>query len=220
MTVDARALLDDGYLARRAAGIDETQAALPAPGDPPQRGGTVYLCAADADGMMVSLIQSNFYGFGSGVVVPGTGISLQNRGAGFSTRPGHPNVVAPGKRPFHTIIPAMALHRDGRPLMTFGVMGGHMQPQGHVQMMLRTQLWEQNPQAALDAPRWRVEAGTELALESGIPDQVRTDLAGRGHTLLSDTAMGGFGGGQIIARSGDGWLAASDPRKEGHAAGF
>jgi gamma-glutamyltranspeptidase/glutathione hydrolase len=220
MTIDPGALLDDAYLAQRAAGIDMGQAAAPRAGDAFQRGGTVYLCTADADGMMVSLIQSNFYGFGSGVVVPGTGISLQNRGAGFSTQPGHPNVVAPRKRPFHTIIPAMAMTPEGAPLMTFGVMGGHMQPQGHVQMVLRTRLWGQNPQAALDAPRWRVEADRQLALEATVPDAVRTQLAARGHQLLDDTSMGGFGGGQIIARHGDGWLAASDPRKEGHAAGF
>ena len=220
MTIDPRELLDDDYLAAQADRIDFGRAATPPAGEPLQRGGTVYLCTADADGMMVSLIQSNFHGFGSGLVVPDTGISLQNRGVGFSTRPGHPNVVAPRKRPFHTIIPAMAMTAQGDPLMTFGVMGGHMQPQGHVQMMLRTQLWEQNPQAALDAPRWRFESGTQLALEAAVPEAVRANLAQRGHTLLHDTSMGGFGGGQIIARHGDGWLAASDPRKEGHAAGF
>ena len=219
MPIDPAALLDEAHLRERAASIDPRRAADPAPGSL-ARGGTVYLCTADRDGMMVSLIQSNYYGFGSGVVVPGTGISLQNRGAGFSTTAGHPNVVEGGKRPFHTIIPAFTTGTDGTPRTAFGVMGGHMQPQGHTQVVTRTALWDQNPQAALDAPRWRVEGGRRLALEAGISDDVRQDLARRGHEVIDDTSMGGFGGGQLVARLGDGWLAASDPRKEGHAAGF
>lgn len=219
MTIDPRRLLEPAYLDACAARIDPAAAGAPAPGDL-QRGGTVYLCTADASGMMVSLIQSNFHGFGSGVVVPGTGISLQNRGAGFTTTRGHPNVVAPGKRPFHTIIPAFVTSTDGSPVMAYGVMGGHVQPQAHLQVALRTALWGFNPQAALDAPRWRVESGRELALESGVAANVRDDLAERGHEILDDMSMGGFGGGQAIARCGDTWLAASDPRKEGHAAGF
>ncbi len=219
MTIDPADLLDATYLQQRQAQIDRERASAPDVGDL-QRGGTVYLCTADPDGMMVSLIQSNYYGFGSGVVVPGTGISLQNRGAGFSTQPGHPNVVGPAKRPFHTIIPGFATAADGSPLMAFGVMAGHMQPQGHVQVIARTALWGQNPQAALDAPRWRVESGLELALEEGVPDEVRSELARRGHTLLADAAVGGFGGGQAVVRTGQGYLAASDPRKEGSAVGF
>ena len=219
MTIDPRRLLEPEYLDACAARIDPTAAGAPAPGDL-QQGGTVYLCTADPSGMMVSLIQSNFHGFGSGVVVPGTGISLQNRGAGFTTTRDHPNVVAPSKRPFHTIIPAFVTTADGSPAMAYGVMGGHMQPQGHLQVALRTALWGSNPQAALDAPRWRVESGRQVALEEGVGDRVRRDLAARGHEILDDTSMGGFGGGQAIARCGDAWLGASDPRKEGQAAGF
>ena len=218
MTVDPAQLLAPDRIAALAAGIDRRRAA-PLPAAPPP-GGTVYLCTADADGMMVSLIQSNFHGFGSGIVVPGTGISLANRGAGFSVTPGHPNVVAPRKRPFNTIIPGFTTAGDGTPRSALGVMGGHMQPQGHLQVVLRTQLWGQNPQAALDAPRWRVEAGLELALEETVPADVRADLAARGHDIIHDTTMGGFGGGQMITRHGDAWLGASDPRKEGFAAGY
>ena len=218
MTVDPVALLDPDRIARLAASVDPDRAGQPAP--TPPAGGTVYLCTADADGMLVSLIQSNFYGFGSGVVVPGTGISMSNRGAGFSTTPGHPNVVAPAKRPFSTIIPGFTTTRDGAPLAALGVMGGHMQPQGHLQVVLRTALWGANPQAALDAPRWRVESGLELAVEDAITADVRAALVQRGHDVVTDTAMGGFGGGQSITRHGDSWLGASDPRKEGYAAGF
>ena len=139
----------------RARLIDPQRAQDFGPGEPP-RGGTVYLCAADENGMMVSLIQSNYMGFGSGVVVPGTGISLQNRGAGFSLAAGHPNEVGGGKRPFHTIIPGF-LTRDGAPLAAFGVMGGPIQPPGHVQTLVRLLDYGMNPQAVLDAPRWKVE---------------------------------------------------------------
>ena len=218
MTIDPAALLEPSRIAALAASIDRHRA-VPLPSTPPP-GGTVYLCTADADGMMVSLIQSNYYGFGSGVVVPGTGISMANRGAGFSVSPGHPNVVAPRKRPFNTIIPGFTTTRDGTAHAAFGVMGGHMQPQGHLQVLLRTQLWGQNPQAALDAPRWRVESGLELALEDGVASDVRAELAARGHVLVRDTTMGGFGGGQVICRSNGAWLGASDPRKEGFAAGY
>src|SRR5690606_38834016 len=145
MDIGVTELLDDGYLAGRSATIDMTKASDPGHGAP-RPGGTVYLTAADQDGMMVSFIQSNYYGFGSGVVVPGTGISLQNRGLGFTLERGHPNVVAGGKRPFHTIIPGF-LMADGRPLASFGVMGGPMQAQGHVQMTVRLLVHAQNPQA-------------------------------------------------------------------------
>ena len=138
----------------------------------PPRSGTVYLTAADASGMMVSYIQSNYMGFGSGVVVPGTGISLQNRGACFRLTPGHPNQVGPGKRPMHTIIPAFAT-RAGQPLMSFGVMGGDMQPQGHTQMMVRLADYRQNPQAAADGPRWKVLGGRSVIVEHHMPDATR-----------------------------------------------
>ncbi len=219
MEVAPAALLDPGYLAARARLIDPKRAQDFGPGDPP-KGGTIYLAAADASGMMVSLIQSNYMGFGSGVVVPGTGISLQNRGAGFSLEPGHPNELAGGKRPFHTIIPGF-LTRDGAPLAAFGVMGGPIQPPGHVQTMVRVLAYGMNPQAALDAPRWKVNGGMSVDLEGAAAPELRAGLAALGHELKSvaDTYMD-FGAGQIVARFGDGYVAASDPRRDGQAAGF
>ncbi len=217
----AEDLLAPGYLAERAALIDPERAQDFASGAP-KHGGTVYLCAADAEGMMVSFIQSNYAGFGSGVVVPGTGISLQNRGAGFTTREGHPNRVGPSKRPFHTIIPGF-LMKGGAPLAAFGVMGGPMQAQGHVQMTLRMELWGQDPQTAADAPRWRAVSGLDVAVEAALPEASRAALAAMGHRLSveqPDLAFG-FGGAQIIRRlDGGGYVAGSDPRKDGCAAGF
>ena len=169
MRVEAETLLADGYLCERAGLIRRDRAQAPDPGKPPQ-GGTVYLAAADAEGMMVSYIQSNYRGFGSGIVVPGTGIALNNRGACFSLDPDHPNCVGPRKRPFNTIIPGFATV-GGAPLAAFGVMGGSMQPQGHVQIALRLFARGQNPQAAIDAPRWRIEGGdliVEFGLERGL----------------------------------------------------
>jgi gamma-glutamyltranspeptidase/glutathione hydrolase len=219
--VTPQALLDPGYLATRAALIDPDMAGDPGAGAP-KHGGTVYLTVADASGMMVSFIQSNYAGFGSGVVVPGTGISLQNRGAGFTLAPGHQNRVAPGKRPFHTIIPGFVT-RQGVPDTSFGVMGGPMQAQGHVQMVLRTQHWEQDPQTAIDAPRWRFVAGKYVALESAMPEATRNALAALGHEIsveAPDNAFG-FGGAQMIRRlPGGGYIAGSDPRKDGQAVGF
>jgi gamma-glutamyltranspeptidase/glutathione hydrolase len=215
--IDFAALLDDGYLKQRAALIAMDRAEARDFGTPGQ-GETVYLTAADADGMMVSFIQSNFAGFGSGVVVPGTGISLQNRGSGFVLDEGHPNRVAGGKRPYHTIIPAFVT-QEGAPLMSYGVMGGHMQPQGHAQVMARLIDYGQNPQAALDAPRWRFDTGMDVALEEGIGDDVLADLAGRGHVLHRDPPAA-FGGGQAILRLEEGYAAASEPRKDGQAVGF
>ena len=214
-------LLDPDYLKRRAARISPGRAQTHGPGAP-KAGGTVYLSAADADGMMVSFIQSNYMGFGSGVVVPGTGISLQNRGSSFSLAEGHPNRIAPRKKPFHTIIPGFVM-RDGQPDTSFGVMGGPMQAQGHVQMVLRTQLWGQDAQTAIDAPRWRFVEGDEVACEEALPEATRSDLAGRGHRIsveAPDSAFG-FGGAQIIRRlPGGGYMAGSDPRKDGQATGF
>ena len=143
----------------------------------------MYLTAADAAGMMVSMIQSNYDGFGSGVVVPGTGISLQNRGTDFSTTPGHPNLVAPRKRPYHTIVPGF-LTRDGAPVMSFGVMGGTMQPQGHVQLVVRIADYGQNPQAACDGPRFRWLHGMQVSLEDGFPPATVDELRRRGHDLV------------------------------------
>ena len=164
MTVSPEALLHRDYLRERASLIDANKANHYGPGEPPS-GGTVYVTAADASGMMVSLIQSNYMGFGSGVVVPGTGISLQNRGAGFTLVQGHANEVGPGKRPYHTIIPGF-MTKDGAPRATFGVMGGPIQPPGHVQTVVRMTDYEMNPQAALDAPRFKVNAGRSIDLEA------------------------------------------------------
>ena len=177
---------------------------------------TVYLCAADREGMMVSFIQSNYDGFGSGIVVPGTGISLQNRGHGFVLTDGHPNQVGGSKRPFHTIIPGF-ITRAGEALTSFGVMGGAMQAQGHLQVCLRMHAWGQNAQAAIDAPRWRVHRDS-LWLEQGFSPELADALAERGHQLVSKPSSE-FGGGQAITRLADGYLAASDWRKEGCAVG-
>ncbi|HEX2555561.1 MAG TPA: gamma-glutamyltransferase family protein [Microvirga sp.] len=218
--VTAEHLLDDAYLASRAKLIDPTRAQDFESGAP-QHGGTVYLTAADESGMMVSYIQSNYSGFGSGVVVPGTCISLQNRGFGFVTTPGHPNQVAPRKRPFHTIIPGF-LMKGAEPLMSFGVMGGPMQAQGHLQMTLRTQLWGQDPQTAADAPRWRAVSGLAVALEESVEPATREALAALGHKISvepPDSAFA-FGGAQLIQRIPGGYVAGSDPRKDGQAVGF
>ena len=223
MKIEPAALLDDAYLRERAALVSRTKATDFSHGSPPS-GGTIYMSTADASGMMVSFIQSNYMGFGSGVVVPGTGVSLQNRGFGFSTDPAHPNVVAPRKRPFQTIIPAF-LTRRGKPVMAFGVMGGNMQPQGHMQTLLRILDYGQNPQAACDAPRFKVQRGLEVDLESTIPKPVAEALALRGHriTASQDSYMD-FGSGQFIWRLSDdlddGYVAASDSRRDGHAAGY
>lgn len=220
MKVEVAHLLDDDYLASRAALIDPRRAGVARAGDP-HSGGTVYLTAADKNGMMVSFIQSNFKGFGSGVVVPGTGIALQNRGCGFSTVEGHPNQVAPGKRPFHTIIPGF-LMKAGKPLASFGLMGGSMQAQGHMQMTSRIADFGMNPQAASDAPRWRVkDDNVSAAVEWNFPADVVSELRQRGHNI--DVAARWdmeFGCAQIAMRGDEGYLAASDHRKDGSAVGF
>ncbi|MBB6099802.1 gamma-glutamyltranspeptidase/glutathione hydrolase [Deinobacterium chartae] len=216
--VPTEALLSDAYAASRRALIGE-RAAQPAPGEPP-RGGTVYLCAADESGMMISLIQSNYMGFGSGVVVPGTGIALQNRGHNFSLEAGHPNELAPGKRPYHTIIPGF-LTRGGRAVGPFGVMGGFMQPQGHVQVVLNTVDYGMNPQVALDAPRWQWMRGLEVELEHHTPRHVALELAERGHNVRVMADSGSFGRGQAIWKLDSGALVAgSDGRTDGQAAGY
>ena len=220
MDVPVASLLHADYLSERATLIDMTRAGTPDYGIPP-KGGTVYLTTADQSGLMVSMIQSNFWGFGSGIVIPGTGISLQNRGAGFSLQPGHPNQVGPSKRPYHTIIPAF-LTRRGEPLLSFGVMGGPMQPQGHAQMVIRTQDYGQNPQAASDAPRWQVLENNQVALDDGYGDDIREALSRRGHRIF-DQSLGPFlsmGGAQLIQKVHGGYIAGSDHRKDGLAAGF
>ncbi len=162
MDIDPKKLLEPGYLSTRADNIDMENAREFDPGTP-GKGDTVYLTAADENGMMVSFIQSNYTGFGSGIVIPGTGISMQNRGLGFSLEAGHPNQVDGGKRPYHTIIPAFVT-KDGEALMSFGVMGGPMQPQGHAQIMIRMFDYGQNPQTACDAPRWLLERSYDSRL--------------------------------------------------------
>lgn len=218
MRLDAAALLDPHYLRQRAALIDPLRAQHPASGL--GGGGTVYLCTADRDGRMVSLIQSNYENFGSGIVVPGTGVALHNRGAGFNLVPGHANQVGARKQPFHTIIPGFVT-RGGAPFMAFGVMGGPIQPQAHVQVLTRMLVYGQNPQAALDAPRWRIEPGRGLYAEAAFPPPWRAGLAMRGHDFLAvpDPHLE-FGAGQAVWRlPGGGWGAASDHRRDGHAGG-
>ncbi len=220
MELTTAQLLEDTYLADRAKLIDMKRAQEPKTGFIPKGGGTVYLTTADEKGMMFSYIQSNYMGFGSGVVVPGTGISLQNRGAGFSLESGHPNQVGPRKRPFQTIIPGF-LTRGGQPVMSFGVMGGNMQPQGHIQMIVRLVDYNQNPQACSDAPRWIVNNDFTVSLEDSVSSSVREELARRGHRIVpSDRPMFGFGGAQLIHRLDDGYCAGSDHRKDGGAIGF
>jgi gamma-glutamyltranspeptidase/glutathione hydrolase len=223
MAVTPVQMLDPGYLRERARLIDPRRAQDFGAGNP-VRGGTIYLTAADEQGMMVSFIQSNYMGFGSGVVLPQWGLSLQNRGHGFSLDPASPNLVAPNKRPFHTIIPGF-LTRDGAPVMSFGVMGANMQPQGHVQTLVRMLDHRQNPQMACDAPRWRVNAGLSLNVEQGMPVPTVQGLIERGHqpALINDSYQD-FGAGQFIWRLGDpaveGYVGASDPRRDGLAAGW
>lgn len=210
--------LEREFLRQKGANINLSQASnilsrVPANPD------TVYLTTADSNGMMVSMIQSNYLGFGSGIVVPGTGISMQNRGRGFTLEDGHPNQVAGGKRPYHTIIPGFVT-QNHTPLMSFGVMGGHMQAQGHVQMVVRIFDYQQNPQAASDAPRWHVKEDGRLALEQGFDLKVAADLAARGHNITFDEPAYIFGGAQLITKLKNGYCGASDHRKEGMAAGF
>ena len=223
MRVTPTQMLDSAYLEQRAKLIDPKRAQDFNAGTPP-RGGTIYLTAADESGMMISFIQSNYMGFGSGVVVPGYGISLQNRGVGFSMEADSENCVAPGKRPFQTIIPGF-LMKDGRPEMGFGVMGGNMQPQGHVQTLVRMLLADQQPQTACDAPRWKWDAGLKVDFEHTMAPSVRDELLARGHQLANpQDAYMDFGAGQFIQRLGDpavdGYVAASDPRRDGLAAGY
>ena len=226
MEVTAQQMLDSSYLKQRAGLIDMKKAQDFKAGNP-AKGGTIYLTAADENGMMVSFIQSNYMGFGSGCVEPAFGISLQNRGHAFAVRSGglNPaNLVAPGKRPFHTIIPAF-LTKDSQPVMSYGVMGANMQPQGHVQTLVRMLDYQQNPQAACDAPRWRYNDGLVINVESAMDPQTVKGLQALGHQMevIKDSYQD-FGSGQFIWRMGDpkvqGYVAASDSRRDGLVAGF
>jgi gamma-glutamyltranspeptidase / glutathione hydrolase len=218
MKVPSTTLLTDDFIKECADTIRMDHAFFPA-ASIPQDGGTVYLTAADERGMMVSFIQSNYKGFGSGIVMPDSGISFQNRGAGFTLEEGHPNRAEGRKRPYHTIIPGFVM-KDGTPLMSFGVMGAHMQAQGHIQMMVRIFAGHQNPQAAADAPRWYVAEDARLSLETGFGTEIREELKKRGHLLAENAPASVFGGAQIIYRLPDGYCAASDPRKDGQAVGY
>ena len=228
MEVTPKQLLDDSYLAARARLIDRHRAGEYHAGTP-SRGGTIYLSAADQRGMMISFIQSNYMGFGSGLVVPAMGIALQNRGYAFSMNPRSPNAVGGRKRPFHTIIPAF-LTRDfngqTQPVMSFGVMGGDMQPQGHLQTLVRMLDYGQQPQAACDAPRWKINPDLTIDVEAQLDPRTVAALSSYGHTMksYSDSYMD-FGSGQFIWRLDPqdpdrGYVAASDSRRDGLAAGF
>jgi gamma-glutamyltranspeptidase / glutathione hydrolase len=217
MRVRPEGLLDPAYLAGRARSIDPKVAAEhPDPGAPATASDTVYLATADAEGNMVSFINSIYKYFGSSIVVPGTGFALQNRGVGFSLETGHPNRLAPGKRPLHTIIPAFVT-RDGAPWLSYGVMGGPMQPQGHVQVLLNLLHFDMDVQEAVEAPRFRHLEARRVAVE-GLSDDVGGELEALGHEV-TDPADFAFGGAQAIVRLERGWAAGSDPRKDGMAAG-
>ena len=217
MRISPSVLLDDDYIAARRALLDPKGAAERVePGSAASASETIYLCTADEHGNMVSFINSLYEGFGSGVVVPGTGFALQNRGACFTFEEGHPNQVAPRKKPLHTIIPAFVT-RGREPWLAFGVMGGSMQPQGHVQVLLNLLVFGMDLQAAIEAPRFRHTSGLEVAVE-GAGRDTRAALAALGH-LVVDPSVTSFGGGQGVMRLERGWAAGSDPRKDGMAGG-
>ncbi|MDT3843444.1 MAG: gamma-glutamyltransferase [Bacillota bacterium] len=218
MKMPVEKLLSEEYAQKRRQRIGE-HAAVPSAGDP-MSSGTIYLCTADSEGNMVSYIQSNFKGFGSGIVVPGTGISLQNRGFGFSLDENSPNVLAPGKRAFHTIIPGF-ISKDGKAVGPFGVMGAFMQPQGQLQALTNMIDYRMNPQEALDRPRWQWMKGLEIELEKEMPEEIRNDLIRRGHAVKIAESRISYGRGQIILRNDEGTLVgASDPRADGFVMGY
>ena len=216
-------LLSDSYAAERRRLIEPKSALLPVPGRPQPHGDTVYLTVADGAGNMVSWIQSLSSLFGSGLTAGTTGVTLQNRGANFSLEPGHPNEAAGGKRPFHTIIPAF-ITRGGRPWASFGMVGGFMQPQGHLQLVSNLVDFAMTPQAALDAPRFRWQQDKVFGLEAAFGDHMAAELRRRGHEILpwaqAETLY--FGGGQVIVRDGETavYVAGSEKRNDGTAVGF
>jgi gamma-glutamyltranspeptidase/glutathione hydrolase len=223
LELSAEQMLSDEFVAARRALLNTTRAQERVePGPSRTRSETVYLTTADAEGNMVSFINSVYDYFGSGVVVPGTGFALHNRGAGFTLTPGLPNTVAPGKRPFHTLIPGFVTQTvNGREqaYMSFGLMGGGVQAQGHVQMLLNHFVFGMDIQSAIDAPRFRHYNGFRVALETPITDAVRTGLTAMGHVLIDQPAIA-FGGAQAIIRLPRGYSAGSDPRKDGLAIGY
>jgi gamma-glutamyltranspeptidase/glutathione hydrolase len=223
LDLPAPAMLTDQFIAERRSHLNPRHALARAdPGPLRTQSETVYLTAADAEGNMVSFINSNYDYFGSGIVVPGTGFVLHNRGAGFTLTPGLPNTVAPGKRPFHTLIPGFVTRTVGgrdQAYMSFGLMGGGMQAQGHVQLLLNYFVFGMDLQAAIDAPRFRHLDGLRVALEAPVGDSVRAALTAMGHVLV-DQPPGAFGGAQAIVRLPRGFAAGSDPRKDGMAVGY
>ncbi|MEM8778098.1 MAG: gamma-glutamyltransferase family protein [Cyanobacteria bacterium P01_G01_bin.49] len=215
MKASDKQLLDKTYAKQRQNLIQNQAIPLANPGIP--KGGTVYLCTADQE-LMVSFIQSNYDGFGSGILIPDTGIALHNRGAGFTLEKDHPNQIAANKRPFHTIIPGF-LTKDGKPVGSFGVMGAPMQPQGHLQTVVNLVDYQMNPQAALDAPRWRFMEGKSILLERSIDPEIVEGLRQKDHNIvLGSETM--FGKGQIILKHEGILVAASEPRSDGLALGF
>jgi gamma-glutamyltranspeptidase / glutathione hydrolase len=229
LTIPASKMLSDEFIAERRSHMNEKQAqAVVQPGPERTASETIYLTVADKDGNMVSFINSLFDEFGSGVVVPGTGFALHDRGMGFSLEPGLPNTVAPGKRPFHTLIPGFVTKpgatsaADGtgdEPYMSFGLMGGGMQAQGHAQFLINMLVFGMNIQEAMDVGRFRHEAGLRVIVESVIPESVISQLKAMGHEVTISRASQ-FGGSQAIIKLSKGYVAGSDPRKDGHAAGY
>ena len=218
--VPVKELISKAYASGRGELIDRDKAAVDVPAGDPRlaRGDTIYLTVVDKDRNCCSLIQSVYFGFGSQVTPGDVGFAMQNRGALFALDEKHANRLEPHKRPFHTIIPAMVT-KDGKPWLSFGVMGGAMQPQGHVQVLIRMFCQGRSPQQALDAPRWYVAEDFSICLEPDL-NHLSAELSARGHGFMTPSSSGLFGGGQIILRSTDGYIAGSDPRKDGHAAGF
>ncbi|AHG89673.1 gamma-glutamyltransferase [Gemmatirosa kalamazoonensis] len=219
LTMPAERMLSDAFIAERRSHLDEHRAQSRVEAGPAQTASeTIYLTVADSAGNMVSFINSLFDEFGSGIVVPGTGFALHDRGAGFTMDPGLPNTVAPGKRPFHTLIPGFVT-KDDQPYMSFGLMGGAMQAQGHAQFLINMFVFGMDVQQAIDAPRFRHLNGLSVALEPAIGDSVRAALAAMGHEI-ADERRTAFGGAQAIIKLPKGYAAGSDPRKDGHAAGY
>jgi gamma-glutamyltranspeptidase/glutathione hydrolase len=230
MTMPVDHFLSDSFITQRRALIDSSKAMARAePSRAATSSDTIYLAAADKDGNMVSFINSVYDYFGSGIVVPGTGLLLHDRGVGFTMAEGRANTVAPRKRPFHTIIPAFVTRttrmegvlRDAagdEPYLAFGVMGGAMQPQGHVQVLLNMLLFDMDPQAASDAARFRHMSGRRVAIEAPVGDEVRARLTTIGHEIIDERNIA-FGGAQLVLKLPRGWAAGSDSRKDGHAAG-
>lgn len=215
MNPGVEAYIDKSYLAQRKSLIQEEAQVFTS--GIPSKAGTIYLCTADDQGNMVSYIHSNFYGFGSGIVIPGTGISMQNRGFGFSLDPAHANALAPNKRTYHTIIPGF-FTKDGQALGPFGIMGGYTQPQAHLQVVLHLIDHQMDPQAALDAPRWQWMKDKTIHVEPDFPPEWVDALRAKGHVVEVQTETTFFGRGQIILKTANGYLAGTERRAEGKVA--